>query len=66
MVSLKSSLLCHKKINLIHNIMKISSKHLQKQFARVGRIFPKRNVDVVYSEIGYSKLKTIESAKTVF
>tara|TARA_R110001592_G_scaffold275448_1_gene542507 strand:+ start:93 stop:233 length:141 start_codon:yes stop_codon:yes gene_type:complete len=46
--------------------MKISSKHLQKQFARVGRIFPKRNVEVVYSEIGYSKLKTIESAKTVF
>ena len=66
MASVKSSLLWQKKNNLINYIMKISSKHLQKQFARVGRIFPKRKVEAVYSEIEYSKLKTIESTKTIF
>ncbi|MBU2927417.1 hypothetical protein [Winogradskyella psychrotolerans] len=43
--------------------MKISSKQLQKQFARVGRIFPKRKLEVAYSEIGYSKLNSIQNTK---
>ncbi|REG90123.1 hypothetical protein [Winogradskyella sediminis] len=43
--------------------MKISTKHLQKQFSRVGRIFPKNKFKVASSEIGYSKLNTMESAK---
>lgn len=46
--------------------MKISSKHLQKQFARVGRIFPKRKFEVAYSELGYSKLNAVVSSKKNF
>ncbi|WP_178983677.1 hypothetical protein [Winogradskyella helgolandensis] len=43
--------------------MKISTKHLQKQFARVGRIFPKRKFEMAYSELGYSKLNAVEGSK---
>ena len=43
--------------------MKITSKHLQKQFARVGRIFPKRKFEDAYSELRYSKLNAVVSTK---
>lgn len=45
--------------------MKISTKHLQKQFARVGRVFTKQKFEMTYSELGYSKLNGLESSKKI-
>ncbi|WP_179333295.1 hypothetical protein [Winogradskyella costae] len=46
--------------------MKITSKHLQKQFARVGRIFPKRKFEAAYSDLDYSKLNAVVSTRKSF